>query len=71
MSDSSATPSPLAITCPHCGGPSTFEKSNVYRPFCGERCKLMDLGAWGDESFRVPAETPPQDMPISDPRLDD
>ena len=31
----------------------------------------MDLGAWGNESFRVPAETPPQDMPMSDPRLDE
>ena len=42
-----------AINCPQCGGPSTFAKANKFRPFCSERCKLHDLGAWASESFRV------------------
>ena len=29
-------------------------------PFCSERCKLIDLGAWASESYRVPVETPPE-----------
>lgn len=60
-----------AITCPQCSGPSTFDKSNRFRPFCSERCKMIDLGAWGNEDFRVPAEAPPQDQTFGDPRLED
>jgi len=29
---------------------------NRYRPFCSERCKLIDLGAWATEKYRVPIE---------------
>lgn len=25
-----------------------------YRPFCSERCKLIDLGEWANERYRVP-----------------
>lgn len=41
------------VRCPACGGPSRFSPQNSYRPFCSERCKLHDLGAWASESFRV------------------
>jgi uncharacterized protein len=26
-----------------------------FRPFCSERCKTLDLGAWASEAYRVPA----------------
>lgn len=42
------------VTCPACGGPSLYAPSNRYRPFCSERCKTHDLGAWASEQFRVP-----------------
>jgi endogenous inhibitor of DNA gyrase (YacG/DUF329 family) len=29
---------------------------NPFRPFCSERCRLMDLGAWATESYRIPAK---------------
>lgn len=29
---------------------------NEFRPFCSERCKLLDLGAWADERYNLPAE---------------
>jgi hypothetical protein len=32
-----------------------------FRPFCSERCKLLDLGAWASESYRIPAVDPPDD----------
>jgi hypothetical protein len=51
------------VPCPRCGGPSAFSPENKWRPFCSERCKLIDLGAWATESYRVAAEEqePPQD----------
>ena len=41
------------VRCPACGGPSRYAPENAYRPFCSERCKMFDLGAWANESFRV------------------
>ena len=50
---------PPAIACPQCGKPSIFGAENPFRPFCGERCKLIDLGNWATERYRVPlAEGP-------------
>jgi endogenous inhibitor of DNA gyrase (YacG/DUF329 family) len=31
-----------------------WDSANAYRPFCSERCKLSDLGAWATESYRIP-----------------
>ena len=59
---------PRVVRCPACGGDSVYAPSNPYRPFCSERCKNMDLGAWASESFRVPDETPPDDLPFGDPK---
>lgn len=65
------TPAPERhVTCPTCGGDSIYGPSNPYRPFCSERCKQIDLGAWASESFRVPTEAAPDDAPHGDPRLD-
>ena len=47
---------PRTVTGPACGGPSLFTPDNHFRPFCSERCKLHDLGAWANESFRVQVE---------------
>jgi endogenous inhibitor of DNA gyrase (YacG/DUF329 family) len=41
--------------CPNCGKPVEM-KDNPHRPFCSERCKLIDFGNWADESYRVPAQ---------------
>jgi endogenous inhibitor of DNA gyrase (YacG/DUF329 family) len=41
-----------AIPCPHCHRPTPW-LDNDYRPFCSERCRLIDLGAWIEESYRV------------------
>jgi len=42
-----------AIPCPHCRRPAPWV-DNAHRPFCSERCRLIDLGAWIDENYRVP-----------------
>ena len=44
----------LTVNCPHCGQPVEWLPAQRWRPFCSERCKLMDLGAWASESYRIP-----------------
>ena len=44
------------VKCPHCGKEKEFT-GNEFRPFCSERCKLLDFGAWADEEFRLPSES--------------
>ncbi|MBX3345972.1 MAG: DNA gyrase inhibitor YacG [Nitrospira sp.] len=39
--------------CPECHEPTTWQ-GNPWRPFCSERCQLIDLGAWAGEAYRVP-----------------
>ncbi len=43
------------ITCPGCGK-ETVWKGNPYRPFCSERCKLIDLGDWATGKHAIPGE---------------
>ena len=35
--------------CPKCGNESIWSKNNKWRPFCSERCKMIDLGEWLNE----------------------
>jgi endogenous inhibitor of DNA gyrase (YacG/DUF329 family) len=44
------------VKCPRCGKESEYT-GNEFRPFCSERCKLIDFGAWADEEYNLPAET--------------
>ncbi|MEN6629762.1 MAG: DNA gyrase inhibitor YacG [Sulfuricella sp.] len=37
-----------------CGNLAPFSPANPFRPFCSERCKLIDLGQWATESYRIP-----------------
>jgi endogenous inhibitor of DNA gyrase (YacG/DUF329 family) len=43
------------VKCPHCGKEVEFS-GNEFRPFCSERCKLLDFGAWADEEYAFPSE---------------
>lgn len=57
------------VVCPACKGESIYAASNPYRPFCSQRCKSHDLGAWASETFRMPVDTPPDDDAYGDPKL--
>lgn len=58
------------VACPTCAGDSLYSPANRYRPFCSERCKQIDLGAWASEDFRMPTEAPPLDAQYGDPKLE-
>ena len=49
----------LVVRCPTCNGDSRFDPGNPWRPFCSERCKSIDLGAWASERYRVAAPGEP------------
>ncbi|HCX33295.1 MAG TPA: DNA gyrase inhibitor YacG [Rhodocyclaceae bacterium] len=57
---------PRVVSCPACGKPVTWSAQSPFRPFCSERCRIVDLGAWASERYRVaeqgarpdPAEPP-------------
>ena len=42
------------VKCPVCGKEVEWKDTNRYRPFCSERCKQIDLGAWAEERYKVP-----------------
>jgi endogenous inhibitor of DNA gyrase (YacG/DUF329 family) len=44
------------VKCPTCGKEIEYNAGNKFRPFCSERCKLIDFGAWADEEFALPTE---------------
>ena len=46
---------PRQVRCPNCGGDALWAPENPWRPFCSERCKQIDLGAWASESFCLSA----------------
>lgn len=46
----------MPLRCPTCAGPSSLDASNPWRPFCSERCRLIDLGAWLDERYAIAGE---------------
>jgi endogenous inhibitor of DNA gyrase (YacG/DUF329 family) len=46
-------PRAIEVPCPACKRPALFHPSNAWRPFCSERCRNADLGAWASEQFRV------------------
>jgi uncharacterized protein len=46
---------PETVKCPTCRSDARWQ-GNRYRPFCSERCQLIDLGAWTTERYRIPTE---------------
>ncbi len=45
------------VKCPTCGKKVVWSEKSKWRPFCSERCRLIDLGEWASESHRIPGET--------------
>lgn len=49
----------LLAKCPTCGKPVPWGDESPWRPFCSERCRLIDLGEWLGEEKRIPGEPLP------------
>lgn len=47
------------VACPTCGKAVAWTPTEKWRPFCSERCKLIDLGEWLNEGKRIPGEPAP------------
>jgi len=60
------------MKCPTCGKEIKFSPQNPFRPFCSERCKLIDLGKWAGEDYRIPtSEKPPEQIHQSNGNRED
>ena len=60
----------MIVKCPRCGK-ERDTTDNPFRPFCSERCKLLDLDNWLSGNYRIPtAETPKDDEHAATPKKD-
>lgn len=57
------------VDCPTCGEKVSWTEDNHFRPFCSNRCKQIDLGAWAEEKYVIPAVNLPQDVDNPDDKL--
>jgi uncharacterized protein len=61
------TARPRSVACPICGKAVEWTAESRFKPFCSERCKLIDLGAWASESYRAPVTEDPTEPDDSEP----
>jgi endogenous inhibitor of DNA gyrase (YacG/DUF329 family) len=54
-------PAPPTVACPQCSAAVVWTPASTWRPFCSERCKMIDLGAWANETYRVQATEPDEE----------
>lgn len=45
-----------SIKCPECGKTTEYSPENKYRPFCSNRCRLIDLGEWIEGKYKIDSE---------------
>ncbi|TAK54139.1 MAG: DNA gyrase inhibitor YacG [Gammaproteobacteria bacterium] len=50
----------MLVCCPQCHRQHEWDRTSHWRPFCSERCQLIDLGAWLTERHVIPGESSPE-----------
>lgn len=60
----------MKVKCPACNKPTQWT-GNEFRPFCSERCKLLDLGKWLNEEYGVPVSDEKRKSFLLDDNLDE
>ena len=45
------------VDCPTCGAAVVWEPASQWRPFCSERCKVIDLGDWAANRHVIPGKS--------------
>jgi uncharacterized protein len=59
---------PTMVKCPTCRRDVEWTPASIYRPFCSDRCRLIDLGAWLTEQHKIPEDPATAEAPLhSDP----
>jgi hypothetical protein len=56
----------LIIQCPTCDQAVAWIPSSRYRPFCSDRCRLLDLGEWADGNRSIPSDAEHDDVTASE-----
>ncbi len=56
----------LHVSCPTCKKGFEWNKTARWRPFCSERCRLIDLGQWLDEDYRIAGKEQAAPFPTID-----
>ncbi|PPC94030.1 MAG: DNA gyrase inhibitor YacG [Methylotenera sp.] len=56
------SPQKRKVACPNCKQLTEFSPTNPFRPFCSERCKMIDLGVWASEGYAIPDATPTDEL---------
>ncbi len=46
----------FTVKCPICRKATVYSEENPFRPFCSERCKLIDLGEWAEGKYGIASE---------------
>ncbi|MDG0815375.1 DNA gyrase inhibitor YacG [Bdellovibrio svalbardensis] len=59
-------PKVLNVKCPQCGRLTLYSPENPFRPFCSERCRLIDLGEWATGGYKIPVKNSSSDSLTSD-----
>ena len=60
------------VKCPQCNAEVAWTRESKWRPFCSERCKIIDLGGWASERYRIETPDAPDGVSgPSDPSRDD
>jgi endogenous inhibitor of DNA gyrase (YacG/DUF329 family) len=62
---------PPVVKCPQCGTPVPWTPESKWKPFCSERCKMIDLGAWASERYRIRTPEAPESGEPSVPDSDE
>lgn len=47
------------VECPHCGRTVPWTDVSKWKPFCSERCRMIDLGDWLSEKNAIPTKEAP------------
>jgi endogenous inhibitor of DNA gyrase (YacG/DUF329 family) len=53
--------SEIKVKCPKCKTEYLYDVTSAHRPFCSERCRLIDLGAWAEMAYKMPTNEAPSE----------
>lgn len=57
MNDINHSKKKIFVSCPTCDKDIVWSSDELFRPFCSERCKLIDLGEWASEENKIPGDS--------------